>query len=1157
MAKQQSNAASTGGAGFIFESRVQASFVTLMLTGGRVPVLPSWPVHEIRVQASIYGYQTDDVVLVVKDPQSQNKAKLLGQMKRSISFSPSDISLKETLEAAWLDYNNANIFNKGVDSIALITGPLSKNDYISINWLLDYAKSSVDAEDFLLKLNTANFSPASAPSKLNVLKMHLKYANNDVNLSDDELLDFLKHFHVIGYDLEREQGVALTLIHSHLSQFDQVSPKAIWSRIYEEVQRHNKQASIITYDRLPDDLKELFKAKPSLTLPSDFEHKAIAATPSISDYPKVNFASMISLIGSWDENNESDRDVISQFSGLAYENWLRACKEILNLPSSPLRVKNGVWSIRDREEYLQTFCETLLDKDLDLLHSIAVTILGEIDPAFDLSSEERYLAGVKGKVLSYSQPLRNGISEALALLKENESLLINCSRSKVRNICDETVSNLLSSSDFRLWGSLKSQLSSLSECAPRAFIRHLEEAFESSEAPIPRLIAQEGSSFTSQSYLTGILWALEVIAWDQKTFMKALYLIAELAEIEPQRRGNKRAVNSLVSILLPWYPQTLANTNQREAAIESINNFPDVAWNVLIQLLPDQHRSTTGTAKPKWSKVITEDFKPVVRKADYARQANALSKKAVEFAALDLDISKVSKLISLFGNLTNDARIDLLTLLQSERISSLNDEGRHAIWSAVGKLLQHHRNFPDAEWSLPEDSLSMIESAVTHLSPKDPRYKYRDLFSSPDFDLLPYSLDWETREKKLLEMRKEASFEIYDQFGTEGLIEFAKETKAGRLIGYSLGNLDWDFTNDLHQPISPKFFLLDGAKREVAEGFARACHQTESCHWNDRVLDSEYPMLVKARLLLSLPFSPKTWERVESCLDDISDYWRECSVKPHEAADNLDVAVTHLLSFQRPVAAAGCMTFMIRQEMEPDTKLVFEALEKIAASNEPQNQMTAYNITDLIKRLQNTQDVDEARLAKVEFQYLEILDGHYGATPTTLFKSIAESPQVFWDLIRTVYRSSNETDQPPLNESQKRMASQMWGLLNAWNLVPGTTTDGEFDGEKLKEWVESAIQYCTESGHLDVALNEIGQVLFYAPADPSGTWIHHDVAGVLNERMNEPMRRGFKLGALNSRGAHILDPTGAPELQLENDYRSKAEKMDLLGVLGTSPQTVA
>ena len=75
---------STGGGGVHFEAHVQASFVALMLTGGNAPCLPCWPIVEINLQGKIDGFDTDDLIVVVKDFNSNEKRKLLGQIKHSI-----------------------------------------------------------------------------------------------------------------------------------------------------------------------------------------------------------------------------------------------------------------------------------------------------------------------------------------------------------------------------------------------------------------------------------------------------------------------------------------------------------------------------------------------------------------------------------------------------------------------------------------------------------------------------------------------------------------------------------------------------------------------------------------------------------------------------------------------------------------------------------------------------------------------------------------------------------------------------------------------------------------------------------------------------------------------------------------------------------------
>jgi hypothetical protein len=43
------------------------------------------------------------------------------------------------------------------------------------------------------------------------------------------------------------------------------------------------------------------------------------------------------------------------------------------------------------------------------------------------------------------------------------------------------------------------------------------------------------------------------------------------------------------------------------------------------------------------------------------------------------------------------------------------------------------------------------------------------------------------------------------------------------------------------------------------------------------------------------------------------------------------------------------------------------------------------------------------------------------------------------------------------------------------------------------------------------------------------------------------MRNGFRTGTYNSRGVHWVDPTGKPERELAEQFRSKAEEIENAG----------
>jgi len=134
----------------------------------------------------------------------------------------------------------------------------------------------------------------------------------------------------------------------------------------------------------------------------------------------------------------------------------------------------------------------------------------------------------------------------------------------------------------------------------------------------------------------------------------------------------------------------------------------------------------------------------------------------------------------------------------------------------------------------------------------------------------------------------------------------------------------------------------------------------------------------------------------------------------------------------------------------------------------------------------------------------------------------------------------------PTDES-KAIATNAWRLLHEWKTPPGLRDEEGFSAEHFNEWLQRVKTLCRESGHLEVALIKIGEVLIHAPSDPDGLWIHRTVATALNDRDAEDMRNGFRTGAYNSRGVHYVDPTGKPERELAEKYRSKAEAVENAG----------
>ena len=209
--------------------------------------------------------------------------------------------------------------------------------------------------------------------------------------------------------------------------------------------------------------------------------------------------------------------------------------------------------------------------------------------------------------------------------------------------------------------------------------------------------------------------------------------------------------------------------------------------------------------------------------------------------------------------------------------------------------------------------------------------------------------------------------------------------------------------------------------------------------------------------------------------------------------------------------------------------------------------MDEYDITRLIKALQNDPATNPDDLLQIEWAYLPLLDHRQGAYPKLLEEQLAGDPPFFCEVIRAVFRS--KTDKPPAEgstERQKKMARHAYQLLHRWTIPPGTQKDGSFDGEVFDTWLGCVKAECAASGHLKIAMTMVGHVLIHTPKDPSGLWIHRSVAVALNAKDAKDMRDGFTMALFNSRGVHGFT-AGREEQQLAENYKKQADEVETHG----------
>lgn len=679
--KQLSNAYSTGSGGSNFENRVQASFVVLMLTGGFSPCLPTWPIEEIKLQGKYQGFDTDDLIIFAKHSGSDRQAKLLGQIKHSISITKRDKVFGEVIQAAWNDFNNKNLFNERTDVLALITGPLSSKDTINVRGLLNQAHYSKNATDFIERISLAIFTSNGQREKLDVFRTHLKNANKNKEVSDEVLWRFLKCFNLLLYDLDIK-GVTLSLLHTLIGQYSQKRAEDLLALIEKEVAYRNENASFINMQSIPENIRSAFKEKENRTIPSDLLkiHKE-THEPNWNTSKFGGDLIMACLIGSWSEKSDGDIEIISKFAAMDFTEWISKFQEILQNTESPVKFKNGIWSVKNRKELFEAINQRIYDNTLKKFKDCAITVLSERDPKFSLPSDQRFGASLYGKDLKFSPSIREGIAEGIALLGSYEKELTNCSV-KHETIVNTIVHELYKEPDWKLWGSLDNLLPLIAEASPEHFLSAVEETLQQDPCPFDQLFKQESEGLIGGNYLSGLLWALETIAWDEKYLVRVTIALGELAYRDPGGFWSNRPANSLTTIYLPWFPQTLSTIEKRKVAVQTlIKEVPTVGWTLLISLLPNQFQTSSGSHKPKWRITIPFEETNKIGGKEYWEQVSNYCELAVDMSMNNLE--RLSELVGYLNKLPADSFERILHIMLSDNITSKPETERIKLWTEL------------------------------------------------------------------------------------------------------------------------------------------------------------------------------------------------------------------------------------------------------------------------------------------------------------------------------------------------------------------------------------------------------------------------------------------------------------------------------------------
>lgn len=393
---------------------------------------------------------------------------------------------------------------------------------------------------------------------------------------------------------------------------------------------------------------------------------------------------------------------------------------------------------------------------LKALSGVAGAVFTEIDPTIDLPPDERQYAGLKGISMKHSPWLRDGLAGSLlriAIIGEQlqRKGIIPDGQSH-QTYVDSIVRGLPGlREDWRLLASLRDQLPVLAEGAPVPFVEALESLLQGQPENL-RPIFVEGEGIFPHSFHTGLLWALETLAWEPRYLGRVAIILAKLAEIDPGGKLANRPLNTLRDIFLAWHPGTSANLDQRLEALDLLlDRFDQIGWELLSQILPKSSDVASPTHEPQW-RDFGRSQKEVLTHGIVRRAYHGYVDRAIRRAGMQVDRWKT--LIDICDDVPDESQRSVEEALIELSKSDFSVEGRKAIWEALRRFLNRHRAYAEASWVLPEERLKRLDALKQRFDPGELIDQIAWLFNEDFPDLPTPKGDYEAERNELTLIRQ-------------------------------------------------------------------------------------------------------------------------------------------------------------------------------------------------------------------------------------------------------------------------------------------------------------------------------------------------------------------------------------------------------------------
>lgn len=841
----------------------------------------------------------------------------------------------------------------------------------------------------------------------------------------------------------------------------------------------------------------------------------------------------------WDALHEKDKAIVAALGERTYDDIERDLRPFLRTEDPPLEQNGSVWRLRAPVDAFIHVAHRLGPTDLARFRAAAIQVLSEIEPD---PKPDDYRRTAEEQKTRYSEWLRNGVSTTIlqiAALSKAAGLTLN--GMSPQDWVNDLIGALNLDKDHRLLASLRNQMTYLMEAAPSPLLAALERLLEGDK--IAPIFQEIDGPLSPHSRHAGLLWALEMLAWDPAYLVRVCDLLTRLAMVDPGGRLTNRPTNSLREILLPWSPNTYAGDDLRLAALEVIERrSAEIGWTVALSILPRDHDFSSPTTKPRFREAGQD------KAVEPTYESLAIFYAALARRVLNLaqgHAGRTAELVPFLERFGGEPWDEAIAQIDASMASTTPDD-RRPVWDALVQLRDRHRRFASAEWAMQPDYLAQIEALVDAYAPAGTTATFGDLFDDW-FPSVGGAVDPD--EEVVLQARREATREILQKPNAkESLIDLAAQSKlpwsVGQAAAYEINDLDV-----LAELIASALKEPTNERLEFAASISSIARQRFPDTWPNRLkaliaVEALVPEQA-VRLIFPWPETDGTWDFVEGLGPDIDKvFWstkRAFRIKPGDA--DLIRTVRKYIEVRRPGDALDAASDRLKELTTPVVLQLLDAhIDGIVESGgkDLDSVMGTYRLDQVLKFLDATGEISLEELAARELRIFPLL--HHSQRALSLHALMAKSGDFYAQILAFVYPTEPKDS---LSEEEKakrrRLAEAGFRMLHDFSLSPGLTGDPPtMDKDTILAWASEVRAANPDPDRNALYDIYIGQALAHAPLDVDGGWPHRALRDAIETLAAPDIERGMATERFNMRGVFMksIYEGGEQERTIAANYRA-------------------